>query len=266
MTTVFDVTLRAAGLCKNVRRGAATGGSTASLVDSGAAGRPDDYYNGGTLWVISGDYAGKSLTITDFVGSSGTFSFATQTGLGVSAGDTYAALPATFTREALIAALNLALTDGSEVQISLDIPSTGASAYTMDGSQGQYRYLGRPFRVEVIASGETEAKPHFWWTAEDFKLLFDKNLPAAGDTIRLHAYDSQPSVLSLDIAPISASVDLGRLAWLVIYYACVPLMQQAENTDPTLKDLFGIASAMRAEFQQRSSRRVQARTPHLANW
>jgi hypothetical protein len=266
MTTVFDVTLRAAELCKNVRRGAATGGSTASLVDSGAAGRPDDYYNGGTLWILTGDYAPRSLVITDFVGSSGTFSFATQTGLGVSAGDTYAALPNTFTRAGLIAALNAALADGSEVQISLDIPSTGASAYTMDGSQGQDRYLGRPFRVEVIASGETQAKPHFWWTTLGQQLVFNKNPPAAGDTIRLHAYDNHPYVLSLDIAPISASVDLGRLAWLVIYYACIPLMQQAENTDPTIKELFGIASSMRAEFLQRRNGRTQARSPHLANW
>jgi hypothetical protein len=265
MTTVFDVTLRAAGLCKNVRRGAATGGSTTTLVDSGASGRPDDYYNGGTLWLISGNNASKSALITDFVSASGTFSFATQSAACAS-GDAYAALPATFTRAELIAALNLAVGDCSEVQISLDLPSTGASEYTMDASQGQDHYIARPFRVDVIASGETQARPHFWWTAAGFKLLFDKNPPAAGDTIRLHAYDTHPYVVSLDQAPISSSMDLARLAWLVIYYACIPLLQQAENTDPTVKELFGIANAMRAEFLQRRNGRTQARSPHLANW
>jgi hypothetical protein len=264
MINLFEVTLRVAELCKNVRRGAATGGSTASLVDSGAAGRPDDYYNGGTLWIITGNNASKSLVITDFTASSGTFAFATQAE-ACAAGDTYVALPATFTRAGLIAALNAALADCSELQVANDLAATGASAYLLSSTESGF-FPSRTFRVDVIASGETEAKPHFWWTTLGTQLVFDKNPPAAGDTIRVHAYAIQPYVISVDNAPISTSVDLARLAWLVVYYACIPLMQQAENTDPTVKELFGIANAMRTEFLVRRSGRVQARTPHLANW
>jgi hypothetical protein len=255
MTTVFDVTLRAAELCKNVRRGAATGGSTVHLADVGANNRPDDYYNGGTLWFITGSNAGKSTIITDFTSVSGTFAHATLN--ADVAGNAYAALPATFTKESLIAALNAALADCATVQVANDITATGANSYPLTVADE------RVFRVDITSGGAPS--PHFWWTAVGGKLVFDKNLPAAGDTITVRSYGN-PARVTVDGDTVSAAMDLARLAWLTVWHACIPLMQQAENTDPTIKELFGIANAERSEFMARRSGRPQARTPHLANW
>jgi hypothetical protein len=255
MTTVFDVTLRAAGLCKNVRRGAATGGSTTYLDDLGASGRPDDYYNGGTLWFITGNNAGKSTAITDFVSSSGRFSHATL--LANATGNTYAALPASITKGAWIEALNAALADCATVQVSTDITATGADSYPLTVADE------RVFRVDITSGGAP--RPHFWWTALGQQLIFDKNPPAAGDTITVRAYGN-PARVTVDGDTVPAAMDLARLAWLTVWHACIPLMQQAENTDPTIKELFGIANAERDEFMRRRSGRPQARTPHLANW
>jgi hypothetical protein len=261
MTTVFEATLRAAELCKHVRRGAATGGSTTTLVDSGASDRPDDYYNGGTLWFITGYNAGKSAIITDFVSATGTFHHANP-GAANDASNTYAALPATFTKEGLIAALNAALADYGHYPSAVEVPATGADSYNYPIGVDHTRI----YRVEVIAAGETRAAPHFWWTAVGTQLVFDQNPPAAGDTIRIYSYANPPRLVLDNDDRIPSSVDLARLAWLTVYYACLPRMQEGENSDPTLKELFGIANSMRAEFLMRRNGRTPARTPHLAGW
>ncbi len=56
----------------------ATGGSTTTLIDSKIAGKyADDYFNGLLIRTLTGTGSGQNLTITDYDGSSGTFTFIT---------------------------------------------------------------------------------------------------------------------------------------------------------------------------------------------
>jgi hypothetical protein len=58
----------------------ATSGTTTTLVDSKLAGKyADDYFNGLLIRTISGTGSGQNLVITDYTGSSGTFTFSTAT-------------------------------------------------------------------------------------------------------------------------------------------------------------------------------------------
>jgi len=66
----------------------ATGGSTTTLIDSTIAGDyADDVFNGDIIRTLSGTGLGQNLIVTDFTGSTGTFTFATAT--AVASGTTY---------------------------------------------------------------------------------------------------------------------------------------------------------------------------------
>jgi len=61
--------------------GTATGGSSTTLVDSGlAATYDDDFFNGYDIYITAGTGVGESATVTDYTGSSGTFTFAALSG------------------------------------------------------------------------------------------------------------------------------------------------------------------------------------------
>ena len=59
--------------------GVATGGTSATLVDSGRL-EADDYFNGWILTVVDGTGLGQTATITDYTESSGTFAFTALSG------------------------------------------------------------------------------------------------------------------------------------------------------------------------------------------
>ena len=61
--------------------GTATGGSGTTLVDSGIADSyADDFFNTYSIYIESGTGVGESATVTDYTGSSGTFTFTALSG------------------------------------------------------------------------------------------------------------------------------------------------------------------------------------------
>lgn len=61
--------------------GTATGGGATTLVDSGIADSyADDFFNGYSIYITAGTGVGESAAVTDFTGSSGTFTFAALSG------------------------------------------------------------------------------------------------------------------------------------------------------------------------------------------
>lgn len=61
--------------------GTATGGGATTLVDSGIADTyADDFFNGYDVYITAGTGVGESATITDYTGSSGTFTFSALSG------------------------------------------------------------------------------------------------------------------------------------------------------------------------------------------
>lgn len=259
MATVAETILRAAELSKNVRRGTATGGNATTLVDANHPTRADDYYNQGTIWFLTGNNAGKTATITDWVNSTHTFTFVTP-GAACAAADLYAALPASIVREALVGALNNAMADCGKVEASLDITAvadTNRYAITIPGSMIH--------RVETLAAGTTTGVEYYWFRVEAGYLYLDAHVPGAGDTIRVF-YTDTPARVALDADVVNVNLDALRLAWLTMYYALVPMMTKAENTDAGLKEVFALATNERNEFMARRPARVHARLPHLSNY
>lgn len=117
MTTLASVTLDVARELPGwaVVEGEATGGSTTTLVDTnypwlvdGTNPPADDYYNGGTIWFMSGSNINLSAIITDWTKSSKTFTFGTLAN-AIVAGVAYAAAPKDWPLFILRQRVNLAL-------------------------------------------------------------------------------------------------------------------------------------------------------------
>lgn len=75
----FDMNNGTAGKTSSFQSQAISG-STTTLVDSKLAGKyADDWFNGLLIRTISGSGSGQNLIVTDYTGSTGTFTFATAT-------------------------------------------------------------------------------------------------------------------------------------------------------------------------------------------
>src|SRR5512138_2145230 len=109
MATTESLLLKIAENLRRLRYSSATGGSTTTLIDT-TMDEPDQYLNGGTIFCISGNNAGKSCKVTTWTTSGTTFTVPTQSA-AFAAGNAYAVCDNKYPREALVAALNRALSE-----------------------------------------------------------------------------------------------------------------------------------------------------------
>jgi hypothetical protein len=106
MTTLFDMTFRLAAFMRPLWESEATGGAVTNLVDTLATF--GDQHVGGTLFILAGDLANKTLVVTSRTGTT-QLNFATQTPNDVAAGNGYILADADFNRGILRRAINQAL-------------------------------------------------------------------------------------------------------------------------------------------------------------
>ena len=117
---LFDLTYRVARELNAVSEGTATGGSATTLIDTVYLDQDDDYWNGGTVWVIydAGAAAaapeGEWARITNHVSSTKTITCTTLTA-GIAASDLYAVADDEYKRGAIVSQINRSLVDMGEI-------------------------------------------------------------------------------------------------------------------------------------------------------
>jgi hypothetical protein len=94
--TLFDISYQLARALGVVSEGIATGGSTGTIIDTVERTEADDFWNGGSAWILY-DSAGLGAApqgeygyISDFVSSTGTATIRTALTTAVASGDRYA--------------------------------------------------------------------------------------------------------------------------------------------------------------------------------
>jgi len=117
-STLFQATLDLARIVGNVVEGMATAGSDTTLIDTNfqysidhTSAPIDDYYNYGTIWILTCNNADKTAIITDWVQSTETFTFSAPGAFSAAcaAGDLYAVADKTYPRWQLRQCVNKAL-------------------------------------------------------------------------------------------------------------------------------------------------------------
>lgn len=247
--TLFTATLALARLLAEVADGTATGGTTATLLDTSRT-EPDSYFTGGVIWFRSGLNINKSAAITGWTNSTGTFAFATQTA-ACAVGNLYSACAVDYSKDALINAIN-------QAQRAIGaIPQQNTALTTVDQQleytlpAGVYNVL----RVEIAinTTAPIHYTTHYNWSEAEGKLVFDPGCEPDGDgyTIRV-TYAPTPTEYDDDTDTIS---DLIPLELLVKTAAAEALRWRLARTG-------GQDDAIRRQYEQAQLDLVQARAAH----
>lgn len=245
MPTTADVLLRTAELLRGLRYGIATGGSTTTLVDSLMA-EPDDYFDGGTIWFLSGANAGKSAVLTDYDLATHTFTFAAQSA-ACAATNRYAVMDANYPREALVAALNTALLMIGPVDMVDDTLFVVADQeeYTLPSGMNNIK--------RVQAAGSLTA-PYQWgtplrhWYEKNGTLYIDAfSVPGltTNAQIRLIGEKYHPRVWA-DTDSVTEAVRLENIAVEAAYYAALTRSGYNENSSDDTKSTLDRLEKLRA--------------------
>lgn len=216
MATLFSATLDLARILGNVIESVTSAaGTTTTLIDTALPRNPppDDAFNYGTLWFISGDLAGKTAVVTDWANSTKTFTFATQSS-APGASKRYAYCDRDWPRDLLRQAVNMALqTIGGVTTQYTDatfITVQNQMAYTLP--TGVYNVK----RVEVATSltAPYDYAIHHNWTETPTQIIFHEGFQIVreGYLIRL-TYEALPGELDDDADTIDDRIHPDLLKW-----------------------------------------------------
>jgi hypothetical protein len=211
MATLFDATLRLAGKLGEVIRSTATGGTTTTLVDA-ALSAPVDWFKGGSLWLLSGTYAGKFREVSAFAAGA-TFTWITPLAGAVVAGVKYAAAPKNVPLWALIQATNDAMNDAGglgQTDDTLDVVA-GQEEYTLPTGVSHVAQVW----LAMAAIAPFGWVPHYHWReVPGGKIRFDTGHEPSmvGYPIRIN-WNGPALPLALDSDAIDGTFDPKRLLW-----------------------------------------------------
>jgi hypothetical protein len=260
MPTLFDALLKTQELLKELHQGTATGGSTTTLVDT-TLDAPTAIFNGGTLFVLTGDNAGKCLSVV-YDGTTKTFTFAEQTE-PVAEGDLYAVASPHYTRTDLLQAIRQALEDiGTFTQID--------DTLTADEDLEEYDLPDGVLHVVRVQVAANATEPHGWKTVRNWrqvgtKLIFDAPLTADGMPMRVY-HNARHPALEDDTDSIDPMLNLMRLAWTAAYYAAFLRSRNVQNQEPHTAELVKLADEKRFEMQARYPVMKLLRDVRFSQW
>jgi hypothetical protein len=265
MTTLFDTLLKTAECLRGLRYSTSTAvGSTTTLVDTTRI-EIDDYFVKGTLFIQSGALANKSLVITDWTLASGAFLFTAQTaapGSGIS----YAVGDRRWPRDAMVAALNLALHNLGTMSQVID-----NGTFILVKDQTEYSLPTGVSNIARVQFATETASPYEWsepyhrWRELNGKLYLDEDdliwlNSYAGCRIRIYYNAIHPTVGG-DTDAISDAVNMMRLAWEAAYYACLV----KSDYDPKARELLPLADKERQAHPKFTIEQMP-RDPRFSGW
>jgi len=246
--TLFDATYRVATALGITTESIATGGSATTLEDSVALTQADDYWKGGTVWILRDSLEGgaspegKYGKITAFATADDKATFATMTD-SVASGDRYAIGKKRYPLEQLIRFVNDGLTDMGVIELT-DITSLDTAAnkteYTLpDAASYDLREVAlqgklndaNDFQWETISPGRWDLQATAIGTGT---LLILPQLPSGRD-IKIVYVGEHPRLDDYG-DEISESVHISRVVNAAVVKALIWRRQKIGMGDPTLLD------------------------------
>jgi hypothetical protein len=264
--TLWDATLDLAQILMQVYQGTATGGTTATVVDT-SIDEPSNYFGttnrNGTLWLDLATNASKA--ITGHTTTTLTFTPA-QTNV-VAANDVYYAAPPDFPRSILIQSVNQALMEMGPYPVTVEKTATiDQQEYDSDDDSVYEEHI-----IAIEIANDTTA-PYNWtpmhnWRQEELTkrtLVFEQNyVPTHAFTMRI-TYLGNHSTLSTDAGIVNRLVKRERLKWQAAKYALLWKIQHTKGDEDHWKEMLQNAVAMAAKETARFP--IEYDDIKLANW
>lgn len=259
MTTLASTLYALAVRVREAKHGTTTAtGTTATLIDTGQVSTRDDFWNGGTLFFLDGNFAGKTAVVTDYTDTARTWTFTAFSGSASGSGAGYGVVDKTYPRLDMVGAINTALSEiGPLPNIDTSLTSvSGSSSYALPAGVSNIK------RVETF-------EDDVWTTASQWReidgyLAFDEE-PTSGLSIRLTYVGDHPAV-SADADTISPYVNVERVVWTAAFHLLQRRKTMQANNEPEIDTLLKIAEAKREELAKKYPVRIPAKTPRFNNW
>lgn len=263
MTTLLEAMLETARLMGTVRDGVATGGSTTTLVDT-AMDEPSDYFSKGTVWILSGTYAGVCNVVKTH--GENTFTWETVLAGAIVAGVSYAVATPEYPKWKLKQAVLKVLRFDPILKID-DTATVTVNTLTYALPSG----VSRVAHVEVATdpSSPYNFQPNYNWREENGMIIFDpgKEPTIAGHIIRIWYIGEHGEIAESE--SILPSVDIDWLCWKSVEYLYRDAMTRINKDNPTDIDLLNEAK-QNVMIAERNARKYFLRgreiSPKLANY
>lgn len=274
MATLFSATLDLAKILGNVMESVTSAaGTTTTLVDNALPRNPppDDAYNYGTLWFISGALASKTAVVIDWdqadtgTPPASTFTFSTQTA-APGAASRYAFCDRDWPRDVLRNSVNAAL------QTIGTVPDVYTlSTFTTVANQEDYTLPAGVYNVRKVETATSSTTPYYYqnqyhWEEIDGVIRFKNGYAPtnAGDLIRL-TYAVPPAELTTDAGTISDYIHPDLLKWTAAVHALS--WKQPAMGEPVGHISYKLQIAMQMEQMMRTRHKTPSITKvTLSRW
>lgn len=180
MATLIEAALKVVKRVCPVYYGTATDGTDTTLVDSANAEQPR-FWDGGLMWLLSGDNAGKWIEILTY--GNNIFTFRESIGADdIAAGDKYAVITSEWKRNLLRDAVNEACKNVGKIY-------TYDDTLTIVENQEEYELPTGVFDVRDVEIATNSTSPYTWvqhnyWRERDGILVFHiDHLPDVEDNL-----------------------------------------------------------------------------------
>jgi len=261
MTTLAEATLNVGRNLKDYHQGISSStGTTTTLIDS-ALDAQDGFFDGGTIWFLTGTLAGKSAVVSSWNLADHTLTFETQTAAAAS-GIGYAVLPGAYPKGTLVAAVNRALQE-------LGPFITHDTSLTVDEDVDQYTLPTGVSGVLRVEEATATSAPYgydrnFYWREAAGVLYFTPNYAPAndGNIIRLW-YMAAHAELSTDAGVVNSAVHLDLLTWTALSFIYLWQLQRVWNDDPLVKEMLNNAKQEAAISRNRHPIMTMQRDPTM---
>lgn len=245
-----------------LNEGIATGGTTATVVDSLLGGSDDDW-NGGTV-IITRDAAGAGDlpqgqfgVVTDYTATGGTIAVAAGTfTTAPTTADIYGVSTSYYPARQVLRSLNRALSALG------DIPLTDIATLTTAATQTEYTYSvawksQRPFRVDI--QGKLSDTNDYQWremsnweyvpaTAGATGLLIFEGQPPIGYLLRIWYRGPHPAVNDYsDVIYEGFHPDL--VVWKTVYEVLIWQRGRSGGTDPSVSEMLNKSEQMLVQLE-----------------
>lgn len=197
MSTLAEFCLELARNLGDVVDGTATAGSANSVVDAVNLDQTAGYWDGGTVWILSGTYVGEVSVVRNYTGNKLTFdALAGSVGLA-----SYAVARGLFPWRVMKNAVNTALASVRVQMVDESLTATTAKVYSLPAG------VRDVVNVETDEDGVISRNTH--WQVVDGEIMFDS---APNGTIRL-LYMGMPDALSEATDVVPAEINPEWLKW-----------------------------------------------------
>lgn len=215
LITFAELTRRTARLVARMAAGAASSGSTTTLVDAtGLANYPDNQFNDGTVWITGGSMTGLSRRVTGFASGSDTLTFGPALINPIQAGDTYEVADGNVvTYQDLRQAVNNAIQELGPIPDTPQAINTVANM-TMYALSSLSRRVLEVWLVKDYQENNATRWPSTHWEELQGQLVFDQGYEPEAGLKMLVYFEKMPTQLANDSDFLDNEIDPTYLIFL----------------------------------------------------